>query len=229
MTAPGPRPRTEGVPSLWGDGDDGSVLVWRLASPRLVASSAPLGGGVGVRHWIVNAQVPLDYGRLDPAAHLADIAGRAGLMGEGVGMLTAADVRALQRTADGGVRVDATVGITHPTWAADGDPEDADAAAGATGVEAPAGTINIVASIPARLADAAIVNAVATVAEAKAQALWDAGIGATGTASDAVCLVTALDGPSAAFGGPRSTWGARLARAVHRAVLAGCRAEAGRA
>jgi hypothetical protein len=30
-------------------------------------------------------------------------------------------------------------------------------------------------------------------------------------------------GPRAAFGGPRSDWGARLARAVHEAVLEGAR------
>jgi len=67
-----------------------------------------------------------------------------------------------------------------------------------------------------------MINAVATVTEAKAQALWDCGIAATGTASDAVCIVCPDDGPAHPFGGPRSQWGSRLARAVYRAVVAGC-------
>jgi adenosylcobinamide amidohydrolase len=47
------------------------------------------------------------------------------------------------------------------------------------------------------------------------------GLDATGTATDAVCIACPDDGPRHAFGGPRSIWGARLARAVHAAVAAG--------
>ncbi len=162
-------------------------------------------------------------------------------------MLTAVDLRQLRREEDGGARVDVSVGITFPTWAA-----AADEPAGGSGVDrrdtAPAtinsspapgtinsspapgtinsspapGTINIVAIVPERLSPAAMVNAVMSVTEAKAQALWDAGVPATGTASDAVCIVCPDEGDAHRFGGPRSQWGARLARAVHRAVLAGC-------
>jgi len=85
------------------------------------------------------------------------------------------------------------------------------------------GTINLVVVIPERLADGALVNAVATATEAKAQALWDLGLRATGTATDAVCILCPDEGRAHAFGGPRSVWGARLARAVHGAVLAGAR------
>jgi adenosylcobinamide amidohydrolase len=85
------------------------------------------------------------------------------------------------------------------------------------------GTINLVALLPERLSDAALVNAVATVTEAKAQALWDCGIRATGTATDAMCIVCPEDGRLHDFGGPRSIWGARLARAVHGAICVGAR------
>jgi adenosylcobinamide amidohydrolase len=75
------------------------------------------------------------------------------------------------------------------------------------------------------LSDAALVNAIATVTEAKAQALADTGVAGTGTASDAVCVAAAAaigtDGEAETYGGPRSVWGARMARAVHRAVLEG--------
>ena len=58
-------------------------------------------------------------------------------------------------------------------------------------------------------------------AEAKTQALVERGVPGTGTASDAVCIVCPVDGDEEPFAGPRSPWGARLARATHGCVLAG--------
>jgi len=194
------------------------VLVWRFGASLRVVASAPHGGGLGPRRWIVNAQVPLSYGRRDPDHHLTKLGISLGLAGRGVGMLTAADVRRPCSGADGGVEVAATLGLGHPTWAA-APPEARPASL--------VGTINVVVLLPEKLSDAALVNAVATATEAKAQALWDCGIGATGTATDAVCIACPDDGPSHAFGGPRSVWGSRLARAVHGAVADGCRAIAG--
>jgi adenosylcobinamide amidohydrolase len=189
---------------------------WRFPEPLLAVSSAPLGGGLGRRWWVINAQVPRSYARRDPEAHLVELASERGLSGPGVGMLTAVDLRQTWRDEDGGARVDVSVGVTIPTWAAAPD-ERPD-----LGEVAP-GTINIMGVVPERLSEAAMVNAVMSVTEAKAQALWDAGIPASGTASDAVCIVCPDHGSPHLFGGPRSQWGARLARAVHRAVLAGCR------
>ncbi len=194
-----------------------ALLVWRFPRPRLTVSSGPLGGGIGRRRWVINAQVPHSYARLDPDVHLVELATGLGLEGPGVGMLTAVDVRAARRAEDEGAVVRVSVGVTVPTWAAAPDEP-------VLGGGGPApGTINVVGIVPERLSDAALVNAVMAVTEAKAQALWEVGIEATGTASDAVCLVCPDDGPAHAFGGPRSPWGSRLARAVHRAVADGCR------
>src|SRR5580704_3308591 len=197
-----------------------SLLVWRFPEPLLLVTSAPLGGGIGRRDWVINAQVPPSYERVDPETHLAELASGRGLTGPGVGMLTAVDLRQLWRDEDEGARVDASVGVTIPTWAAAPEEEP-------PGSRVRPGTINIVGIVPERLSRAAMVNAVVTVTEAKAQALWDAGIPATGTASDAVCIVCPDEGMAQPFGGPRSPWGARLARAAYRAVRAGCRQEAG--
>jgi adenosylcobinamide hydrolase len=195
--------RTEGGAAL-------PVLVWRFASPLLAVSSAPLGGGIGPRQWVLNTTVPAGYVRNDPDVHLAELAAALGLDGAGVGLMTAVDVAGRVTAADGGVEVVATVGLGHPTLAAAPDQP-----AGT------AGTINVVAFVPVRMADAALVNAVATVAEAKSQALMmGRAMPATGTASDATCVVCPATGPAEPYGGPRSTWGARLARAVHAAVLA---------
>jgi adenosylcobinamide hydrolase len=194
------------------DGCDIPLLVWRTAAPLLAVGTAPLGGGIGLRRWVVNATVPMSYDRDDPADHLAELADGLGLDGPGVGLLTGVDVAEVVARADGGVRVWATVGLGTPVWAAAPAP-----AAPAQRV----GTVNIVGYVPVRLSEAALVNAIATVTEAKAQAIWELGLAATGTPTDAVTLLCPADGAPAPYGGPRSTWGAPLARAVHAAVLAG--------
>jgi len=80
-------------------------------------------------------------------------------------------------------------------------------------------------AFPERLSDAALVNAIGTATEAKTQALFDAGIEGTGTATDALCVLCPPGGKAHAYGGPRSLWGGRLARVVYRAVRSGCQSE----
>jgi adenosylcobinamide hydrolase len=190
------------------------VLVWRFATPVRMIASAPHGGGVGSRRWVLNAQVPASYGRRDPEVHLARLGVSLGLPSRGVGMLTAADVRRVSSSVDGGVEVAATVGLGHPTWAAAPDRRRPLSFVG---------TINVVAFVPERLSEAALVNAVATATEAKSQALWEQGVQGTGTATDAVCIACPAEGRAHSFGGPRSVWGARLARALHAAVSSAAR------
>ncbi|MEY2462446.1 MAG: adenosylcobinamide hydrolase [Acidimicrobiaceae bacterium] len=194
------------------DGASRPVAVWQLPPGTIAVSSAVLGGGLGPREWVANAQVDVDYAHADPAAHVAAIACSLDLdPARGVGLLTAAPVLDMNAAVDGGVECAATVGIATPTWAAAED--------GAWSRWAP-GTINLVCWVPAPLSEAALVNAVVTVTEAKAQALGEAGVPGTGTASDAV-VVCCPSGGTELYGGPRSQWGARLARAVHGAVAAG--------
>lgn len=200
------------------------VLVWDAGPGWDMVASTVAGGGLGPRRWVVNAQVPHGYARLDPEVHLAEVAAAHGLTGAGAGMLTAADVRLACRAEDEGVGVVATVGLGRPTLAAAPDETD-----GTVKPSVP-GTINILVAVPAPLTDAALVGAIATVTEAKVQALFDAGFVCTGTASDAVVVAALHDAARTAgaepepFAGPRSRWGARIARAVHAAVFEGARA-----
>ncbi|MCW2912719.1 MAG: adenosylcobinamide amidohydrolase [Actinomycetia bacterium] len=179
-------------------------------------SSALVGGGIGPASWVLNAQVPGGYSRLDPVAHLSELADDFGLSGPGVGMLTAAAVERLVTRSDEGAEVTATVGLRVPTWAA-APPDATDPELAPIQV----GTVNIVVSVPVALSDAALVNAVITATEAKTQAMLEAGYPGTGTASDAICVAAPASGPPEPFAGPRSVWGARIARAVHAAVHAG--------
>ncbi|WP_406282119.1 adenosylcobinamide amidohydrolase [Embleya sp. NBC_00896] len=202
------------------DGTRRPALVWRAGPGRRMASSALLGGGIGERAWVLNMQVRPGYDRMDPVTHLGEVAAPLGLTGTGVGLLTAAEVAAWTYGADEGAEAAVTTGVGLPTWAA----SPAEGAAGSP----PPGTINIVAAVPVALSDAALVNAVATVTEAKVQALLDAGYACTGTPSDAVCVAAHTPAPGIPpepFGGPRSPWGARLARAVYAAVLHGALAD----
>ncbi|WP_422754289.1 adenosylcobinamide amidohydrolase [Micromonospora sp. WMMD708] len=195
------------------DGWDIPVLVWRAGAPLRAVSSGPLGGGVGTRNWVVNATVPMSYHRDDPAAHLAALAHRFDLDGPGVGLLTGVDVAEVVTRTDTGVRAWATVGLGTPLWAAAPDPAHAPAQR--------VGTVNIVVYVPTALGDAALVNAVATATEAKCQAIGELGLPGTGTPTDAVTVLCPTGDPAESYGGPRSTWGAPLARAVHAAVRAG--------
>jgi adenosylcobinamide amidohydrolase len=191
------------------------MICWRPGPGYRMISSGVIGGGIGPREWVLNAQVPGNYSRTDPASHLTELAGGLGLTGPGVGMLTAAQVTAMVTRSDEGAEAVATTGLRVPTWAA--------APAGAPDQELAPGTINIIVSVPVPLTDAALVNAVITVTEAKTQAMLDAGFAGTGTATDSVCVAAPASREAAGedFTGPRSAWGARIARAVHSAVLAG--------
>jgi adenosylcobinamide amidohydrolase len=185
------------------------VLVWQPPAPLLTISSGPLGGGLGPREWVLNATVPDGYDRRDPDVHLAELAAELGLAGAGAGFLTAVDVREVVHRSEGGVHASVTTGIgAHPTWAA------APAAVARSGP----GTINVVCFSPVRLSPAALVNTVATIAEAKAQALFEAGVPGTGTSTDATAVLCPPDGRAEPFGGPRSPIGGTIARVVHSAV-----------
>ena len=189
--------------------------MWRTVSPCEALSSAPVGGGRNRVSWVMNFGVPTDYSRTDLEAHAHEAAAAEQCDGVGITLFTAASVQRWSRGEHGGATVDATVGISKPTWAADHT--------GSHGHWSP-GTINLVAAAPVPLSEAAAVNVVMTITEAKTQALLEAGVAGTGTASDAVVVLwpSTVDDAShepERFGGPRSPWGSRLALAAYDAVL----------
>ena len=56
------------------DGASLPVAVWRAGPGWRMIASGVVGGGLGEREWVLNAQVAPAYSRMDPAAHI----GRAG-------------------------------------------------------------------------------------------------------------------------------------------------------
>ena len=202
------------------DGAELAMALWRFGSPLLALSSAPYGGGWGERHWVLAAQVAGGYSRPDPAGHLAELARGLELDGPGIGLLTAVDVRLVSTCREDGVMAAATVGITHPTWAA-AETGAADAGTPAPGAAGFAGTVNIVAALSRRLSPAALVNAVMTVTEAKSQALWEAGCPGPARPRTPWPSCARRPGLRRRSAAPACRWGSRLARAAHRAVLDG--------
>ncbi len=195
------------------------ALVVDLGATHRCLSSAVLGGGLATARSWLDLQVEPGYARLDPEAHLREVA--CGLPGPVVGMLTAADVSRYTDSAVGPARAVATVGVGHPLAAAGRRPRLVPAV----------GTINLLVVVSAPLTDAGLVGALQTAVEAKAQAFADAGIAAanahgpaTGTATDSLC-VACPPGERVPFAGPATPVGAALAHAVHGAVLAGAVAD----
>lgn len=187
------------------------LLLWRFAEPVNVVSSAAYGGGLGHRSWLLNATVRPYYDG-EPCAHVRTLAEELDCRGAGAGLLTAVDVRAAVTVVEGPVTVTATTGVGQPCYAAELEH---------TATPAHLGTINVVAGLAVPLSEGGMVNAVATTAEAKAQALAEAGVPGTGTCTDATALYCPAGEPVQAYGGPRSFLGAPLARAVYQAVRTG--------
>ncbi len=216
-------PELVGIPAV--GGAVGPVLVWRFPQPLRSISSAIVGGGIGICNWVLNMTVDPLYSRVDPATHIAEVAGALGLDGEGVGLLTAVNVGMHTNSVVEGATVISTAGVRRPVWVFDAReplPESySESVAVNHSSEHKPGTINLVCFVGQRLSDAALVNAVVTVTEAKTQALYASEVPGTGTASDAVCLLCPTGGSEDIFGGPRSYWGARLAAASYAAVVDG--------
>lgn len=209
------RPHGWSVSPLSDDGAGAaSAALWKsFTAPRSACSSAIVGGGMLDVDWVVNATVATNYFHSDPVAHAHSIAAELGLAGTGACLLTAVDVEINARyAAEDGASVMATAGISSRCWAA-----------APPSVEAPhSGTINIVVEVPAPMSPAALVNLVMTATEAKAQYFAEAGHQATGTPTDAIVVLcprgaVTVDGQ---YGGPRSRWGAVVARAVLAALHA---------
>lgn len=196
-----------------GAGAAASVIWRRFEVPQLACSTALLGGGLLTLEWVLNATVSGQYFHADPIEHASAIAADVGLVGPGACLLTAVDVATGARwAAEDGVSAMATAGISSACWAASDD---------ASATNAP-GTINIVVEVPVPLTPAALVNMVVTVTEAKTQYFTDRGLPATGTPTDAVVVLSPRGEPSddGTYGGPRSRWGAVVARTVLAALHA---------
>ncbi len=190
----------------------------RSERPLCTLASAVMGGGLRRVHHILNRHVPAQYDHPDPLADWRAYAQRRGLTAPFVGLLTAAYVSRTQvvRLAHAGVQVAVvgTVGLSNGVVAGRTPPARL----------RPAGTINLIVLVHARLMPAALVNVALIATEAKTATLleqgWPTPHGpATGTSTDAVVVACTGQGPVHMYAGPVTPVGWLVARGV-RQVLA---------
>ena len=207
------------------------TLVVRFASPRRVISSGVRGGGIGWAHAIINHQVsntfncPKNGARRiqqweDPSRTLGKVAGRLGISGRCVGLMTLVDLRQLVVTREqvGGLWVEGffTIGVTNAVRA--GDP---------TSDVSQVGTINMILVTNAKLAMAALVGAVTVATESKVAVLFEeripssVGTGlATGTGTDSIVIAVG-NGQQLRYSGTHTKIGELIGRVVARGTRLG--------
>jgi len=206
----------------------GHVLL-EFPRPLAVLASAPYNGGFGLarRFFILQVDANLEGGggHAPPEETLRRHCRANGWRGRSVGFMTAASMGSCRRSAreQDGLRVDValTAGLGNARRA--GDPADL---RGVGQENLPAGTINILAVTNARLTDAAMLEALMIVTEAKAAVLQDlgvkspvSGLTATGTGTDCAAVARG-DGPRAPWCGKHVLLGEMLAQAVMEALTA---------
>lgn len=190
-------------------------LLADLGRQRRVLSFAPHRPGFeAARHILLRQVRDAELGpELDATRWLAAEMARIGHAGA-VGMMTSRALRHHRLACAGPVACLATVGL--------GNAERV----GRRRMVPPRGhgTINIVLLVEEGLTDAAMIEALSIVAEARTAAILSAGIElptgrATGTGTD--CIAVACDAGGTAFAGLHTALGEAIGAAVHDAVLAG--------
>ena len=194
-------------------------------------SCAPLGQGILNVNNFINLKVPYNISKDTgdypmPDKTLSDYCDKLGINPKlSVGMMTAADIETFSYAreivknfwVDAGV----TVGLGNSRRAG----EDADCTDIDKSFVPPAGTINIVVATNIRFTDAALVEAIALVAETKAKVIMDAGVVstkngrvATGTGTDAIAVLSRIEGDVQHYCGKHVITGQMVSRAVDSAL-----------
>lgn len=193
--------------------------------PHQVLSSAVLNGGLIQADNIVNMKVPKSVVcPSSPQQTVLDYCEKANWHGVTVGMMTAASMdsfRLVKESAQGiDIAVLVTSGLSNPRRVGD-RAEHRVMAAESEDV----GTINIIVLTSAKLTEAAMVEALLIITEAKSAALQDAEVLspvsntiATGTGTDSAAIVSGQGPEIVAYCGKHVLFGEMLGRMVTEAV-----------
>jgi adenosylcobinamide hydrolase len=214
------------------------TLIVDLGGLRSVLSSAPRAGGITRARYILNHQVVANaMGQADrgvssgmhcgdPARTLSKLAASLGIRDRFVGLMTAVSLADLVtvREAFEHIWVEgfATVGTSNAVRAGEPVPPGQCVNSGTH-----VGTINLILVTNVRLPASAMVGMVQVATEAKTAALlhaevksWTGRLGATGTGTDAVVVVSG-DGPSQRYSGTHTILGELVGRVIGTAVTEG--------
>ena len=205
------------------DYKDRPVAIVRLPGQFHALASTIICGGLTTADTFFIFEVPLSYDGDDPEGDLDMVRKDFGLSPDSIGFMTGRDVKkviTISRVRVNSVEAVAvvTAGVTNSLTAGDRLPLEIKEGLTAHRV----GTINIISVVGSPLQDCGMVNAVMTITEAKSAALKDAGIGGTGTTSDAV-VIAVPEGPGAKYAGTATDVGIAIARSVRTAVAGSIR------
>lgn len=200
------------------DYNDRPVAIVRLPFKHKSLSSAIMGGGVSETDTVFIMEVPVGYDGACPEEDLENVRRHFGLPEDSIGLMTAADIRRVITTescCEGGSEAAAivTAGTTNAVTAGERLPQSVID----TLPTHKAGTINIIAVLSEPLQDCGLVNAAATIAEAKTAGMNDGGVCGTGTTSDALAILCPK-GDTGKYAGTASETGMAVAKAVRSAV-----------
>ncbi|MFQ5898379.1 MAG: adenosylcobinamide amidohydrolase [Candidatus Methylomirabilia bacterium] len=201
---------------------DHEGVVVSAATLLQTVSSAVVGGGMAMARSIVNLHVPKNFPCDNPDRELATFVRRRGIPSPYLGLMTSTRTEKAEVVEMRGNNVHVmavvTVGLGNPVHA------------GQSPLAAwQPSTINTIVVVDGAPEPSALVNLVITATEAKAMALLNAGLrcpdgqAASGTSTDAVVVAATGRGPRCRFGGPVSSLGWVVSRAVGSALDAGIR------
>jgi len=186
-----------------------TALVWRFPGPVRALASGPLGGGVGLRRWVLLAQVSPAIERRDPATHLTRLAVSLGLAGRGVGLVTTGDLRSALRRAENGVVVVASVASSgRPVERVPPSSEEDRLQAGRV-----VRFVDLLVGLPAPVADAELVRAATVVTSVAAACLGYPDLGRQPGPLRGLCVVCP-DGPETGAGDGDAGWAQTAGRVV---------------
>lgn len=201
------------------------VAVIRLNERMEVLSSAVFNGGDMVTDCLFIMEVPKNFMCEDPAKYAAEACASLGLPLDSVGFMTAAEVghvfnHTVSEFSGTKAFAAATAGLSNQVVA--GEPlkdwERRHELSNKRSKELIAGTINIIGISPLPMTQAAKVNIMIAMTEAKTAALHSFGYRETGTTSDAIAIVSPIGDDRENYAGTGTSLGIAMARSVKHCV-----------
>jgi len=206
------------------DGEMATAVI-RLSERMEVLSSAVLNGGHNVTDTLFIMQVSHGYNSNDHMGDILQVREKYDLPEDSVGFMTAAEVKYLFSVSEKeheGVTTfaAATAGLSNHVVAGEllDNWEERFRISQERYRMLIGGTINIIGVSPFPLTDAAKINLMIPLTEAKSAAMASLGYKETGTTSDAMAIVSPIGEPRINFSGTGTPLGIAMARSVKEAV-----------
>lgn len=207
------------------DGEMATAVI-RLSERMEILSSAMKNGGHTVADTLFIAQVPHDCTMDDPRTDIDKVMEKHGIPADAVGFMTAAEVKHVFSTVvteHDGVETfaAATAGLSNQVVAGEllEDWEERHRISLERSKILTRGTINIIGVSPLPMTDAAKINIMMPMIEAKSAAMSILGYRETGTTSDAIAIVSPTGDEREVFAGTGMPLGISMARSVKAAVI----------